>query len=269
MARFAFGASAEDLGGYSDQMPLLELRSLRKSFFSGSPRSPRRVDGLLGADLDVDQGEILGIVGRESSGKTTLLLCAAGLLRRDGGTIRWHGEIFAGGGPLPGLVYVPAIPTYYPFLSVRDVLHYYGAQAESSVHQARLVRDVASRLALADFSSVRVGDLDVETLKRLAVAQALVAEPTVIFLDGVLDNLGAGAAFVYRSLAHAAASGATIVAASRNAGFLAPVVTRVAIMDCGLVTGSFSAITTFAGNSPDALFVPSLQPQRHIAERVH
>src|SRR5512141_2180446 len=126
------------------QMPVLELRSLRKSFFSGSPLTPRRTDALLGVDLDVDKGEILGIVGGESAGKTTLLLCAAGLLRRDGGTIRWHGEAFAGGGPLPGLVYVPAVPTYYPFLTVRDVLHYYAApDAGASVRQPRRIRDVA------------------------------------------------------------------------------------------------------------------------------
>src|SRR5678816_688119 len=113
-------------------MPVLELRSLRKSYFCGPPRSPRRTDALVGLDLDVNRGEILGIVGSKSSGKTTLLLCAAGLLRADGGSIRWFGDRFAGGGGLPGLVYVPAVPTYYPFLTVRDVLHYYCSSDRST-----------------------------------------------------------------------------------------------------------------------------------------
>jgi len=246
-------------------MPVLELRSVRKSFFSGSPRSPRRADALLGVDLDVEAGEILGIVGNAASGKTTLLLCAAGLLRRDGGSIKWFGEKFAGGGCLPGLVYVPAVPTYYPFLKVRDVLHYYCARdAGLSSRRVKLIADTATRLGLTDSLATCASQLDKETLKRVAIAQAIVDEPKIILLDGALDMLGAGALLVQRALREISSTGTTIIAASRHANFLAHVATRIVVLDGGWLTGSFSAAR------PNPTVFPSfVQPAKQIAERIH
>jgi ABC-2 type transport system ATP-binding protein len=245
-------------------MPVLELRALRKSYFSGPPRSPRRTDALLGVDLDVDRGEILGIVGNASSGKTTLLLCAAGLLQRDGGSIRWYGERFPGGGCLPGLVYVPAVPTYYPFLTVRDVLHYYCAAERGSIcSRSRLIDAVAQRLSLTDFLATSAGKLDNETLKRVAIAQALVDDPKVVLLDGSLDALGSGAASVHRTLRQFAASGNTVIATSRQAAFLAGIATRIVVIDGGWLTGSFAAV-----NLP-SVFPTIVSPIRQIAETMH
>src|SRR4026209_317490 len=102
-------------------MPVLAIRSLRKSFLFGAALSARRTEALAGVDLEVDEREVVGIVGGKGAGKTTLLLCAAGLMRRDAGSVRWYGEQFAGGGCLPGLVFLPSVPTYYPFLTVREV----------------------------------------------------------------------------------------------------------------------------------------------------
>lgn len=251
-------------------MPVLGLRSLRKSFFSGQPGSPRRTDALLGVELDVEAGEILGVVGNEAAGKTTLLLCAAGMLRHDGGSIRWFGERFAGGGCLPGLVYVPAVPTYYPFLTVRDVLHYYTARdSASSGRHARLIADTAARLALSDFLATRISNLPVETLKRVAIAQAIVDEPKVLLLDGALDNLGDGAVLVHRLLREAAIHDATIIATSRQLGSLASVATRIAVMDRGQLTGSFASVIGASVKPIDSIFAPLPAPLRHIAERVH
>lgn len=245
-------------------MPVLELRSLRKAYFSGTPRSPRRTDALLGVDLDVNRGEILGIVGSKSSGKTTLLLCAAGLLRADGGTVRWFGERFPGGGCLPGLVYVPAVPTYYPFLTVRDVLHYYCARdGAADSRRPRVIARTALRLGLSDILSETAGKLDVETLKRVAIAQAIVDEPKILMLDGALDALGEGTLVVHRILRECAATGMTIIAASRSAEFLAPVASRIVVMDNGWLTGSFAAIRV------PTVFPTIVSPVRQIAETVH
>jgi ABC-2 type transport system ATP-binding protein len=248
-------------------MPVLELRSLRKSFFTGSPRSPRRVDALLDVDLDVDGGEILGVVGNQFAGKTTLLLCAAGLLRRDGGTIRWFGENFAGGGCLPGVVYIPSVPTYYPFLTVRDVLQYYCMHdGTTGIGRARLIADTAAQLALTNYLTTSVGKLPVEMLIRLGVAQALVDEPKVIMLDGSLDVLNGAQAIVCRVLRNCTARGMTVIATSRHAGSLAAIAARIVVMDAGRLTGSFAAMAT---SFPSSVFPPLPGAMRHIAERVH
>ena len=237
-------------------MPVLAIRSLRKSFLFGSAHSARRTEALAGVDLDVDEGEIVGIVGNRAAGKTTLLLCAAGLLRRDAGSIHWYGERFSGGRGLPGLSFVPAVPTYYPFLTVRDVFGCY-------CRRSRLIGAVTQRLGLAEHLGTAVGTLDVDTLKRVAIAQALVEESRVIFFDGSLDQLGASAQLAHRTIREFVPARPTIIVTSRHAGVLAPIATRIAVMDAGRLTGSFSAL------HPDSTFAPLPTLLRQIAERVH
>ena len=244
-------------------MPVLAIRSLRKSFLFGSAHSAQRTEALAGVDLDVEEGEIVGIIGNKAAGKTTLLLCAAGLLRRDAGSIHWYGKRFAGGGCLPGLSFLPAVPTYYPFLTVRDVFDCYCPhEHDSSPRRSRLIAAVAARLGLADHLATAVGRLDIETLKRVAIAQALVEESRVILFDGSLDGLGCGAALAHRAIRESVPC-PTIIVTSRHAGVLAPVATRIIVMDAGRLTGSFSAL------HPDSTFAPLPVLLRQIAERVH
>jgi ABC-type multidrug transport system ATPase subunit len=236
-------------------MPVLAIRSLRKSFYFGPAHSAQRTEAVAGVDLDVDEGEILGIVGNRGAGKTTLLLCAAGLLRRDGGSIHWYGERFFGGRGLPGLSFVRAVPTYYPFLTVRDVFGCY-------CRRSRLIAAVTELLGLTDQLATVVGTLDIETLKRVAIAQALVEESRVIFFDGSLDQLGPAAQLAHRAIREAGPPRPSINVTSRHAGVLTPVATRIAVMDAGRLTGSFSA------SHPDSTFAP-LPLVRQIAERMH
>lgn len=244
-------------------MPVLAIRSLRKSFLFGSAHSARTTEALAGVDLDVDEGEVVGIVGGKGAGKTTLLLCAAGLLRRDAGSISWYGERFAGGGCLPGLSFLPAVPTYYPFLTVRDVFDYYCTRdRDRSTCRSRVIPAVAARLGLTDHLAVTVAALDIEILKRVAIAQALMDDARVILLDGSLDALGSGAGLVHRAIRESSATPPTIIATSRHPGVLAPIATRIVVMDAGRLTGSFSA-------SQSVMFTPLPAQLRHIAERMH
>src|SRR6185503_5443574 len=111
--------------------------------------------------------------GEESCGKTTLLMCAAGLLRGDSGSIHWHGKRFTGGGRLPGLVYLPPVPSYYPFLSVRDVLSRNAQRRNGYFATARAIETLADRLALTGRLGARVNELSIPELKLVAIAQAL------------------------------------------------------------------------------------------------
>jgi ABC-type uncharacterized transport system ATPase component len=70
----------------------LQLRGVRKRFLAGVSGCLLSADVLRGIDLDVDAGESVAVVGPAGTGKSTLLLCAAGLLRSDAGTIDWFGD---------------------------------------------------------------------------------------------------------------------------------------------------------------------------------
>jgi len=248
-------------------MPALAIRSLRKSFLLGPAHFARRKEALSGVDLEVDEGESVGIVGGEGAGKTTLLLCAAGLLCRDSGAVAWHGNRFEGGGIFPGVVYVPAVPTYYSFLTVREVLDYYSNTAGIPEKRRRsLIDSFSARLRLTNQLSTPISELNSDALKRVGIAQSLIEEPRAILLDSTLDGLTAGASHAHTVLGDAVSAGVTVIVTSRQACVLAPVATRIVVMDGGRMTGSFAAEARVRTSSSFGEFAP---PIRHIAERVH
>lgn len=252
-------------------MPALSIRSLRKSFLIGPAHSVQRREALDGIDLDVEEGDVLGVVGNEGAGKTTLLLCAAGMLRGDSGSIYWYGKRFAGGGCLPGLAYVPAVPAYYPFLTVRDVLTHYSLTDDiPSGRRSQLIDHAAACLSLTDHLATPIGRLTVECLKRVGIAQAFAEEPRVILLDATLDGLGAAPSCAHRAISEAAGRGATVIVTSRHAGIAASVATRIVVLDGGHVRGSFLAERDAAWPlARDSVFADPPSRMRQIAERVH
>jgi len=70
---------------------VLSITALAKSFFAGTPTCSARVRVLRDLDLALWPGEVVALVGRDGSGRSTLLRCAAGLLRPEAGSICWFG----------------------------------------------------------------------------------------------------------------------------------------------------------------------------------
>src|SRR5262245_9796979 len=68
----------------ASNMAILELEGVRRSY-DGTP------EALRGVSLQVEPGDVLGLVGRSGAGKTTLLRVAAGLLKADTGTVTVFG----------------------------------------------------------------------------------------------------------------------------------------------------------------------------------
>ena len=250
-------------------MPALSIRSLRKSFLFGHRQAPQRRDALRGIDLEVEEGEVVGIVGDKCCGKTTLLMCAAGLLRGDSGSIHWYGKRFSGGGRLPGLVYVPPVPSYYPFLSVRDVLSRNAQRGNGYFATARTIEALADHLSLTGRLGARVNELSIPELKLLAIAQALTEEPKIVLLDGTLDLLDSDRTALPPVIAEEASNASTLIVASRRASVVAAVATRMVVMEAGRVTASFAADSIAESAATTIPFTVIDSKVRQIAERVH
>ena len=77
----------------STPMPFaLELCGLVKHYRAGAGSCRASLAVLRGVDLTLDSGELVAVSGAHGSGTSTLLLCAAGLLRPDAGDIAWFGD---------------------------------------------------------------------------------------------------------------------------------------------------------------------------------
>lgn len=169
----------------------LSVKGINKTYHSGSRSRALAVPALRDVSLEVRYGEIVGLVGRPQAGKSSLLLCLAGLLRPDNGSITWFGEQVTGHHVPVGLSYVPQRVGYYSFLTVREALEYYATLHDlSSAGRTAQVEAALKDVGLHVHATRRVSSLPPSLLQRLGLAQALIGSPRAMLLDETLCGQG-------------------------------------------------------------------------------
>ncbi|MGH7603105.1 MAG: ATP-binding cassette domain-containing protein [Gemmatimonadaceae bacterium] len=172
-------------------MRALCVRGLTKNYLAGPRGRATTVPALREINLDVECGEIVGLVGQPGAGKSTFLLCLAGLLKGDDGTITWFGEQITGHHVPAGLSYVPQRAGYYSFLTIREALEYYATLHDlSSANRTAQVESAIREVSLQVHATRRVSTLSASLLQRLGLAQALIGTPRAILLDETLWGEG-------------------------------------------------------------------------------
>jgi branched-chain amino acid transport system ATP-binding protein len=147
-----------------------------------------RIQALRGVTLDVNEGEIVALIGANGAGKTTTLRTISGLLKPARGSVRFRGEDLA---PYSadaivrmGVVHSPEGRRIFPRMSVRENLEL-GAFARTD--GSGIKNDLAEVLALFPRLSERMtqrgGTLSGGEQQMLAIARALMSQPKVLLLD--------------------------------------------------------------------------------------
>ena len=194
-------------------------------------------------DFAVQQGEILGLIGPNGSGKTTTFNLIAGTLAPTAGSIRFEGREIAG---LPahrvcrlGLARTFQIPRPFRKLSLRDnvALSAYFAQG-GHIARAEAERRAGSALDLVglphDAGATTYG-LGAAALKKLELARALATQPRLLLADESLGGLDATEMERAAEMLEAIRQrlGITIVWVEHIMGVLMRVVDRVIVLDYG------------------------------------
>lgn len=251
----------------------LSMRGVWKGYEAGIRGCSASVCVLRDVELDVQRGEMVGIVAPPASGKTTLLLCAGGLLRPDRGTVAWFGappRRDATARP-DGIAYASDRPFPYGFLSVREALEYAAIVRDLPlVDAASRVAHALERTALDAIAHRRVDALDGGGLARLAIAGALLARPRLLLVDDMPPGCDVATAGELFALLHLAArDGAGVVVAGRF-------VARLMAPDASLARVPTRTLTLSGGRlepvSPDSLVVPSraaIPVHARVAETTH
>jgi ABC-type multidrug transport system ATPase subunit len=161
-----------------------------------------RVTALRGVTLRLRPGEGVALLGRNASGKSTLLKCLAGLIVPSGGTARVAGHDCAAGGAAlrRDAVYVPADPRSFAWrLSGRENLLFFGRLC--GLGGAALRERLESALASVGLDGRRpVAEYSSGMRQRLSLARALLTRPRVLLLDEPTIGLDAAAADEIRAL---------------------------------------------------------------------
>jgi len=165
----------------------IRAEGLRKRFGS--------VHALEGLTLTVEMGAVFGFLGPNGAGKTTTLRILAGLARPDGGRAWVLGkEIVARREISPCIGYLPEEPAFYPWMTPREFLDHVGRVFGLGARERQARTDELLELVkLTEVEGRRIGGFSRGMRQRLALAQALVNRPQVLFLDepaSALDPVG-------------------------------------------------------------------------------
>jgi ABC-2 type transport system ATP-binding protein len=174
-------------------MPALSVSSLSKTYRTGLLRrsTVRALDGI---SLAVEEGAIFGLLGPNGAGKTTLVKILLGLVRPSGGTARLFGRPAGTPAARHRIGFVPENHRFPGFFTATQTLHAYGRLADvPRAERNDRIPQLLDRLALDGRGDTKVKTFSKGMLQRLGLAQALLNEPDLLFLDeptGGVDPVG-------------------------------------------------------------------------------
>jgi len=200
--------------------------------------------------LEVEAGQVHGLVGPNGAGKTTLLGLLLGLATADSGRLEILGTpVGRGLGVAEGVAGFVDAPGLYPSLTARQnlaaVVRLRGGTSSGGVDEA------LERVGLTDVADDRVRGFSLGMRQRLGLAAALLDPPRLLVLDEPANGLDpAGKRHVHRVIGELSSEGTAVVLSSHHMDELAVLCSEVTILDTGHVvfTGPVSALASRSGD---------------------
>jgi len=170
-------------------MPAIETIGLEKTYSVGFWRKrPKRA--LHPLNLAVEEGEIFGFLGPNGAGKTTTLKLLMGLVFPTGGTARILGMEVNDPRVKAQIGYLPEQPYFYDYLTANELLEYYAQISGVAARERRpRVSAALAQVGMAESAHLQLRRFSKGMLQRVGIAQAILHEPRVIFLDEPMSGL--------------------------------------------------------------------------------
>jgi branched-chain amino acid transport system ATP-binding protein len=190
-------------------------------------------------DIGVEAGQIVGLVGANAAGKTTLLFSLAGLRTRCTGTILLAGERIDA---LPsykrvgrGLVLAPERRRLFPFMTVLENLEMGAYCATARSKRNETLQQVYDLLpVLAERRAQRAGSLSGGEQQMLAIGRALMAKPRVLLLDEPTEGLAPRfVSLLYRLMSDLRRQGHTILIVEQSVQHVLRIADRAYVLEHG------------------------------------
>lgn len=168
---------------------IIEIEGLTKDYASGfwRKRWKRSLDSLT---LGVEEGEVFGFLGPNGAGKTTTLKLLMGLIFPTAGTARVCGKSIDDIAMHRDIGYLPEHPYFYDYLTARELLDYYARFCDFSTSERKQrVEQFLKRVGLESAANTQLRKFSKGMLQRAGIAQAILHDPKVVFLDEPMSGL--------------------------------------------------------------------------------
>ncbi|MFN2455340.1 MAG: ATP-binding cassette domain-containing protein [Pyrinomonadaceae bacterium] len=169
---------------------VVEIENLTKDYEVGFWRK-RKVRALDGLSLTVERGEIFGFLGANGAGKTTTLKLLMRLVYPSAGGARILGRDINDVGMHRAIGYLPENPYFYDYLTAREFLDYCAELfGYNAVERRRRAAALLARVHLDEAAwDKQLRKFSKGMLQRVGLAQSLVGDPEIVFLDEPMSGL--------------------------------------------------------------------------------
>jgi ABC-2 type transport system ATP-binding protein len=215
-------------------MAIIEIEGLTKDFRVGfwKKRPVRALDHL---NLSVEKGEVFGFLGPNGAGKTTTLMILMNLIRPTDGSARVIGEPVSSVSLRQRIGYLPENPYFYDYLTAEELLLYVGKLF--GMRQPALgdrVSVLLENVGLQDARRLQLRKFSKGMVQRIGLAQAMINDPEVIFLDEPMSGLDPlGRRDVRQTILGLKRNGVTVFFSSHILPDVEALCDRVAILNHG------------------------------------
>ncbi len=233
---------------------MITVKDLKKSF--------RDIDALSGVSFQVNQGEVLGLLGENGAGKTTTLRILATMLKSDEGEViingtniikdpqiirRQIGILFGGESGI------------YDRLTARENIAYYGELNDMTKEEIKTRIDYLMKvLDMEEYIDRRAGKFSKGMKQKVAIARSIVHNPPIMLFDEPTSGLDvSGARMIHQFIETCKQEGKTVIFSSHSMMEVEKLCDRVAIIHKGKIKeeGTLEALKSKYNRSLEELFL--------------
>lgn len=207
---------------------MIEITNLCKSF--------KDTKVLNDITIKIKKGNIIGIIGRNGSGKTVLFKCICGLVSPTKGTVKINNKILGKNMDIPdnigAIIETPGfLPNYNGFKNLKFL-----AMIKNQISNEH-IKDTIKLVGLNPDSKKHVGKYSLGMRQRLGIAQAIMENPDILILDEPMNGLdNEGVKDMRKLFLSLKEQGKTILLASHNKEDIEVLCDEVYMMDKGILT---------------------------------
>lgn len=211
---------------------VLKLSGIRKTYRGG-------VEALKGIDLSVPRGCIYGLLGPNGAGKSTLVKILTTLIQKTEGSGTMLGAPIGDRVALAKVGLLPEHARFPDYLTGRQVIEYSAGLNGLTVNSIQSkIDELLQMVGMAEAQGMKIKQYSKGMKQRIGIAQALINDPEIIFLDEPTDGVDPAGRRDFRELIRSLREqGKTVFINTHQLSELEPVVDRVAILSQGTMIG--------------------------------
>ncbi len=216
-------------------MSVISFHNLTKIYERSHLGRVKKSLGLSGLTLEIQKGEVFGLLGLNGSGKTTTIKLLLGLLSPTKGKVEVMGRRMPNLESLKHIGYLPEAAYVNKYLTGREAVRIFAKLSKMPVNgREKAVNEILDKVGLLNSADRRISDYSKGMMQRVSMAQALIHDPDILIMDEPVTGLDPLAIQELRQLILWLKSrGKTVFLSSHNISEVERVCDRIGILAAG------------------------------------